>query len=181
VIEIDVAQGDSTGFSAIRPQSKPWHVNNASNMSITTNQPPITTDSCFQAQTPWLFSVEVSFRIWVPAGSGARFLSRHRISDAAGSLISLRLQPARYAFAMGFPRPVTRIFVPPLETPAACHVRLAATTLKPYENFVEYRIRLSLPYILRSTPLLAQQAKKHAACQSDFIREAADVVRAQVT
>jgi len=90
----------------------------------------------------------------------ARFLSRHGISDAAGSLISPRLQPARYVFAIGFPLPVTRIFVPPLETPAPCRVRLAATTLKPCENFAVYRIRLFLPYILRSTPLLGATGEK---------------------
>ena len=53
----------------------------------------------------------------------------------------LRLQPARYVFAVGFQHPVTRIVVPPLEIPAPCRVRLAATTLKPCESFVEYRIR----------------------------------------
>lgn len=124
-----------------------------------------------------LFPEEVSFRLRVPTGCRARFLSRHRISDAAGSLISPLVQPARYAVAMRFPRPVTRIFGPPLETPAACHVRLAATTLKRYEDFVEYRIRLSLPYILRSTPLPGATREKHAGCQSG-LREAADVVRA---
>src|SRR5258708_6596522 len=89
----------------------------------------------------------------------------HRISDAAGSLISPRVQPARYAVAMRFPRPVTRTFVPPLETPATCHVRLAATTSKPWKNFAEYRTRLSSPYILRST-LCPPTPEKHAGCQS---------------
>ena len=82
-------------------------------------------------------------------------------------LISPRLQPARYVFAMGFPRPVTRIVVPPLETRAACRVRLAATTLQTCEIFAEYRIRLSLPYILRSTPLLGATEGKHAGFQSE--------------
>ena len=84
----------------------------------------------------------------------------HRISDGAGSLTSPRIQPARYAVAMRFPRPVTRTFLPPLETPAACRVRLAATSLKPCENFAEYRIRLFLPYILRSTPLLGANGER---------------------
>jgi hypothetical protein len=62
--------------------------------------------------------------------------------------------------------PVTRIFLPPLKTPAACRVRLAATTLKLGETFAEYKIRLSLPYILRIAPLLGCNREKHAACQS---------------
>jgi hypothetical protein len=61
---------------------------------------------------------------------------------------------------MGFPRSVMRIFVPALETPGACRVRLAATLLKPCENPVEYRIRLSSPYILRSTPLFGTTREK---------------------
>ena len=61
---------------------------------------------------------------------------------------------------MGFQRPVMRIFVSDLETPGACLVRLAATTLKPCENLVEYRIQLSLPYILRSTTVLDTTREK---------------------
>jgi hypothetical protein len=98
----------------------------------------------------------------IPVGCGARFLSRPSYQRCRGSLISPRVQPARYGKLMGFPRPVTQTSAPPLETPAPCHVRLAATTLKPCENFAKYRIRLSFPYILRSTPLpgcLAQQEK----------------------
>lgn len=57
--------------------------------------------------------------------AGGRFVSHHRVSDVR---------------ARCFPRPVTLIYVPPLETPAAYRVRLAATTLKPCEKFAEYRI-----------------------------------------
>src|ERR1700739_1588158 len=89
--------------------------------------------------------------------------------DAAGSLISPRLQHARYVFAMGFPRPVTRIFVLPLETPAPCRVRLAATTLKPCENFAEYRIRLFLPYLLRSAPLLGATGQRARRIPKRFL------------
>jgi hypothetical protein len=70
-----------------------------------------------------------------------------------------RFSPVQYAVAMRFPRPVTRIFVPPLETPAACHVHLAATTLKTCETLAEYRIRRFLPYILLNTPQLANWRK----------------------
>ena len=79
---------------------------------------------------------------------------------------------------MGLPRPVTRIFVPPLETPAPCRVRLAATTLRPCENFAEYRIRLFLPYILRSTPLLGATGERARRIPKRFLREATDVARA---
>lgn len=79
---------------------------------------------------------------------------------------------------MGFPRPVTRIVVPPLETPAPCRVRLAATALKPCENFQEDRIRLFLPYILRSTPLLGATGERARQIPKRFLREATDVARA---
>ena len=67
--------------------------------------------------------------------------------------------------------PFTLIFVPPLETPAACHIRLAAATLKPCKNFVEYRIRLSLPYILRNAPLLGATGEKARRLPKRFLRE----------
>jgi hypothetical protein len=105
-----------------------------------------------------LLAQGVSFRLWVPAGCRARFLSRHGISDAAGSLISPRLQPARYVFAMGF--------------------RLAPNTLKPCENLAEYRIRLFLPHILRRTPLLVATGETARRIPKRFLREATDVARA---
>jgi hypothetical protein len=111
-----------------------------------------------------LFADGASIRPWVPTAGRSRFPSRHRISDAARCLISARVQPARYAVANGG-RPVTRIVVSLLETPAPCRVRLAATTSKPCENVGEYRIRLPLPYILRSTPLPGARREKHAGCQ----------------
>jgi hypothetical protein len=56
-----------------------------------------------------------------------------------------------------FLRPVMRIFVAPLETPAACHVGMVGATLKLFcEDFAEYRTRLSLPYDLRNIHLLAK-------------------------
>src|ERR1700693_248605 len=94
-----------------------------------------------------------------------------------GSLISARIQPARYVFAMEFPRPVTRIVVPPLETPVPCRVHLAATTLKPCENLAEYRIRLFLPYILRSTALPGTTREEARRLPKRFLREAVDAVR----
>jgi hypothetical protein len=42
---------------------------------------------------------------------------------------------------------------------------LAATTLRPFENFAEYRIRLSLPYILQKYPSAGATIEKHAVCQ----------------
>src|SRR5882724_10669804 len=59
---------------------------------------------------------------------------------------------------------VTPIFVPPVEMPAPCHVRLVATTLKPCESFAVCKTRLSLPYVLRSTSSLRQHEKstRHA-------------------
>jgi RNA polymerase sigma-70 factor, ECF subfamily len=90
-----------------------------------------------------------------------------------GSLLSQRLQPARYAVATRFPRPVTRIFVPPLEIPAACRVRLAVTNLQLCENFAEHRIRLFLPYILRSTALLGTTREEARHPPKRFFPEAA--------
>ena len=54
---------------------------------------------------------------------------------------------------------VTPIFVPPVEMPAPCHVRLGGTTLKFCESFAVCRTRLFLPYILRSTSLLRRHDK----------------------
>jgi hypothetical protein len=92
--------------------------------------------------------------------------SRHGISDDAGSLISPRLQPARYVLAMEFPRPVMRTLVLPLETPAACRVRLAATTLQLCEILAERRIRLSLPYLRRALLLGATGTSTQPAKRS---------------
>ena len=63
------------------------------------------------------------------------------------------------SFAMRVSGAVTPIFVPPVEMPAPCHVRLGATTLKHCESFAVCRTRLSLPYVLRSTSLLRQHDK----------------------
>src|ERR1700675_3539237 len=63
------------------------------------------------------------------------------------------------SFAMRVSGAVTPIFVPPVEMPAPCHVRLGATTLKHCESFAVCRARLSLPYVLRSTSLLRQHDK----------------------
>ena len=82
------------------------------------------------------------------------------------TLFDFTARSARTIRCRQWGRPVTRIVVPPLETPAPCRVRLAATTSKPCENVAEYRIRSVLPYILRSTPLLGATGEKHAACQS---------------
>ena len=161
-----MAQRDSAEFSAVRHSR-------SVGMSITCQtcrSQPINVQSqlihASNHERPSLFCEEVSLRFWVAAGSGARFCLAHGIRSAVGSLSSLRLQPVRHAFATGLPRRVTRTFVPPLETPAACRGRSAITTLQPCENFAEYRIRLLLPYILRGTPLRGATVKKHARCQS---------------
>ena len=100
---------------------------------------------------------------------------RRRLADlAAPSARTIRLRP------WDFHAPVTRIVVAPLGTPAACRVRLATTTLKPWENVAEYRIRLSLPYILRNTPLLGTTGEKARRIPKRFLRETPDV-RGQVT
>jgi hypothetical protein len=52
------------------------------------------------------------------------------------------------SFAVRVSEPVTPIFVPPVEMPAPCHVRLGETTLKPSESVAVCRTRLSLPYVL---------------------------------
>lgn len=80
---------------------------------------------------------------------------------------------------MGFRAAVTLISERPLETPAACRVHLAETTLKPSESVAEYRIQLPLPYILQSTPLLGTTGKSMPVAKA-VLREADDVVRAQV-
>src|SRR5882724_8937887 len=73
------------------------------------------------------------------------------------------------SFAVRVSEPVTPIFVPPVEMPAPCHVRLGETTLKPCESFAVCRTRLSLPYDLRRTSLLRQHEKctQHAKVALD--------------
>src|ERR1700688_2493704 len=83
------------------------------------------------------------------------------------------LSPSRLHFSLSLAvrvsEPVTPIFVPPVEMPAPCHVRLGGTTLKPCESVAVCRTRLSLPYVLRSTSLLRQHEKstQHAKAALD--------------
>ena len=71
-----------------------------------------------------------------------------------------------FSFAIRVSEQVTPIFVPPVEMPAPCHVRLGGPTLKLCESFAVCGTRLSLPYILRSTfvlPTGEEQAKYQSA------------------
>jgi len=63
------------------------------------------------------------------------------------------------SFAMRVSESLTPIFVPPVEMPAPCHVRLGGTTLKPCKSSAVCRTRLSLPYLLRSTHCFWQHDK----------------------
>ena len=83
-------------------------------------------------------------------------------------------------FAVRVSEPVTPIFVPPVEMPAPCHVRLGETTLKPCESFAVCRTRLSLPYVLRSTSLLRQHEKstQHAKVALDRFKTGRTELRA---
>jgi hypothetical protein len=84
------------------------------------------------------------------------------------------------SFAVRVSEPVTPIFVPPVEMPAPCHVRLGETTLKPCESFAVCRSRLSLPYVLRSTSLLRQPEKstQHAKVALDRFKTGRTELRA---
>jgi hypothetical protein len=84
------------------------------------------------------------------------------------------------SFAVRVSEPVTPIFVPPVEMPAPCHVRLGETTLKPCESFALCRSRLSLPYVLRSTSLLRQHEKstQHAKVVIDGFKTGRTELRA---
>jgi hypothetical protein len=99
------------------------------------------------------------FRLWYQQASELDSISpshqrcRRHVDLTARSARTIRRRH-------GVSGPFTRIFEPPMETPAACHVRVGAATLKPCENVAEYRIRLFLPYILRSTPLLGATREK---------------------
>jgi predicted dehydrogenase len=77
--------------------------------------------------------------------------------EEVGAVVSQRRQTVRVTVRVS--EPVKPIFVPPVEMPAPCHVRLGETTLKPCESFAVCRTRLSLPYVLRSTSLLRQHEK----------------------
>src|SRR5713101_6277712 len=84
------------------------------------------------------------------------------------------------SFAGRVSEAVTPIFVPPVEMPAPCHVRLGETTLKPCEGFAVCRTRLSLPYVLRSTSLLRQHEKstQHAKVALDRFKTGRTELRA---
>ena len=71
-------------------------------------------------------------------------------------LLMIVASPCTISVSRCVSEPVTPIFVPPVEMPAPCRVRLEKTTLKPCESFAACRTRLSLPYVLRSTSLLRQ-------------------------
>jgi hypothetical protein len=93
------------GIPAIRPQSKPWHVNNVSNLSIATKSTSITTDSCFPAMRAFV----ISRRSFVQASGSNKLPSSipvgHRSSDAAGLLISPRVQPRTIRLRHGISAP----------------------------------------------------------------------------
>jgi hypothetical protein len=100
--------------------------------------------------------------------------------EMATSLPACRYSLVNLSFAVRVSEPVTPIFVPPVEMPAPCHVRLGKTTLKPCESFAVCRTRLSLPYVLRSTSLLRQHGKstQHAKVALDRFKTGRTELRA---